>query len=140
MREALYAAIDKESMIQGLYYGVPTPTETFMPRQSIYYNPNLPIHEIQPRSRAPNSGQGGLGAGRGRHSCQNGVRLSFASSTTSGDPLREQVQQFLQQTFAQLGVEMKISNLPAAVMWGEFWMQMAEFRFRDSRQLVSDRR
>src|SRR5206468_4267778 len=52
---------------------------------------------------------------------KNGVRLSFANSTTSGDPLREQLQQFLQQTFAQLGIEMKISNLPAAVMWGEFW-------------------
>jgi peptide/nickel transport system substrate-binding protein len=33
-------------IIQGLYYGVPTPTETFMPRQSFYFNPNLPMHEF----------------------------------------------------------------------------------------------
>lgn len=51
------------------------------------------------------------------------MRLSFANSTTSGNHLREQVQQFLQQTFAEIGVEMTISNLPAAVMWGEFWQQ-----------------
>ena len=51
------------------------------------------------------------------------MRLSFANSTTAGNNLREQTQQFLQQTFAQIGVEMKISNLPAAVMWGEFWLK-----------------
>ena len=54
---------------------------------------------------------------------KDGVRLSFANSTTSGHHLREQTQQFLQQTFAEIGVEMTISNLPAAVMWGEFWAQ-----------------
>ena len=56
---------------------------------------------------------------------KNGVRLSFANSTTSGNHLREQAQQFLQQTFAEIGVEMTISNLPAAVMWGDFWVQVA---------------
>jgi peptide/nickel transport system substrate-binding protein len=123
VREALYAAIDKESIIQGLYYGVPTPTETFMPRQSTYYNPNLPAHAYNLDRARQILDQAGWAPGRDGVRAKSGVRLSFASSTTSGDPLREQVQQFLQQTFAQLGVEMKISNLPAAVMWGEFWQQ-----------------
>ena len=51
------------------------------------------------------------------------MRLSFSNSTTSGNNLREQTQQFLQQTFAEIGVEMTISNLPAAVMWGDFWLK-----------------
>jgi peptide/nickel transport system substrate-binding protein len=123
VREALYAAIDKESIVQGLYYGVPTPTETFMPRQSFYYNPNLPMHEFNLNRARQILDQAGWAPGRDGVRAKNGVRLSFANSTTSGDPLREQVQQFLQQTFTQLGVEMKISNLPAAVMWGEFWQQ-----------------
>ena len=124
VREALYAAIDKDSIIQGLYYGVPTPTETFMPRQSFYFNPNLPTARIQSEPRAPDSRQGRLGCReQDGIRAKDGVRLSFTNSTTSGDPLREQVQQFLQQTFAQFGIEMKISNLPAAVMWGEFWVQ-----------------
>ncbi|MGH6861153.1 MAG: peptide ABC transporter substrate-binding protein, partial [Phyllobacterium sp.] len=33
------------------------------------------------------------------------------------------VQQFIQQSFKEIGVEMTISNLPPAVMWGEYWMQ-----------------
>ena len=120
VREALYAAIDKEAIIQGLYYGVPSPTETFMPRQSLYFNPNLPAHEFNLNRAGQILDQAGWAPGRDGVRAKNGVRLSFASSTTSGDPLREQVQQFLQQTFAQVGVEMTISNLPAAVMWGEF--------------------
>jgi peptide/nickel transport system substrate-binding protein len=123
VREALYAAIDKEAIVQGLYYGVPTPTETFMPRQSAYCNPNLPAHEYNLDRARQILDQAGWAPGRDGIRAKSGVRLSFANSTTSGDPLREQVQQFLQQTFTQLGVEMKISNLPAAVMWGEFWQQ-----------------
>jgi peptide/nickel transport system substrate-binding protein len=123
VREALYAAIDKEAIIQGLYYGVPTPTETFMPRQSFFFNANLPLHQFDVNRAGKILDQAGWAKGADGIRAKNGVRLSFANSTTSGDPLREQVQQFLQQTFAQLGVEMKISNLPAAVMWGEFWTQ-----------------
>ncbi|APG09957.1 ABC transporter substrate-binding protein [Bradyrhizobium japonicum] len=123
VREALYAAIDKEAIIQGLYYGVPTPTETFMPRQSYFFNVNLPLHQFDVNRAGKILDQAGWAKGADGIRAKNGVRLSFANSTTSGDPLREQVQQFLQQTFAQLGVEMKISNLPAAVMWGEFWTQ-----------------
>jgi len=123
VREALYAAIDKEAIIQGLYYGVPTPTETFMPRQSFFFNGNLTLHQFHVNRAGKILDQAGWAKGADGIRAKNGVRLSFTNSTTSGDPLREQVQQFLQQTFAQLGVEMKISNLPAAVMWGEFWTQ-----------------
>ncbi|MGY4629949.1 peptide ABC transporter substrate-binding protein [Bradyrhizobium sp. USDA 4486] len=123
VREALYAAIDKEAIIQGLYYGVPTPTETFMPRQSFYFNANLPLHQFDVNRAGKILDQAGWAKDADGIRAKNGVRLSFTNSTTSGDPLREQVQQYLEQTFAQLGVEMKISNLPAAVMWGEFWGQ-----------------
>lgn len=123
VREALYAAIDKEAIIQGLYYGVPMPTETFMPRQSFFFNPNLPLHQFDLNRASKILDQAGWARGGDGIRTKNGVRLSFTNSTTSGDPLREQVQQYLQQTFAQLGIEMKISNLPAAVMWGDFWTQ-----------------
>lgn len=123
VREALYTAIDKEAIIQALYYGVPTPTETFMPRQSFFFNANLPLHQFDLNRAGKILDQAGWAKGADGIRAKNGVRLSFTNSTTSGDPLREQVQQYLQQTFAQLGVEMKISNLPAAVMWGDFWMQ-----------------
>jgi len=33
------------------------------------------------------------------------------------------MRQFLQQSFAEIGVEMTTKNLPPAVMWGEYYMQ-----------------
>ena len=33
------------------------------------------------------------------------------------------MQQFLQQTWKDMGIEMTIANLPPAVMWAEHWMQ-----------------
>jgi peptide/nickel transport system substrate-binding protein len=123
VRQALYAAIDKKAIIDGLYYGVPTPTETFMPRQSFYYNPGLPVQEFSIKRAQQILDAAGWVPGRDKIRVKDGVRLSFTNSTTSGDPLREQVQQYLQQTFAEIGVEMTISNLPAAVMWGEFWQR-----------------
>nr|WP_295886443.1 peptide ABC transporter substrate-binding protein [uncultured Devosia sp.] len=126
VRQALYAAIDRRSIIEGLYYGVPKPTETFMPQQSFFYNPGLPPQEFNlDRAKQLLDEAGWVPGGDGIRA-KDGVRLSFANSTTSGDPLREQVQQFLQQTFAEIGVEMTISNLPGAVMWGDFW-QKSEF-------------
>ena len=46
-----------------------------------------------------------------------------SNSTTSGNHLREQVQQLLQQNWQDLGVGMTIKNLPAAVMWSDYWIQ-----------------
>ena len=123
VREALYAAIDRQGIIDALYYGVPKPTESFMPQQSFYYNPNLPAQVYDLDRARQILDEAGWVPGPDGIRAKDGVRLSFANSTTAGNHLREQAQQFLQQTFAEIGVEMTISNLPAAVMWGEFWAQ-----------------
>ena len=123
VREALYAAIDRQGIIDALYYGVPRTTESFMPQQSFYYNPNLPVQEYNLDRARQILDEAGWLPGPDGIRAKDGVRLSFANSTTSGNHLREQTQQFLQQTFAEIGVEMTISNLPAAVMWGDFWAQ-----------------
>ncbi|TJW99021.1 MAG: peptide ABC transporter substrate-binding protein, partial [Mesorhizobium sp.] len=123
VRQALYAAIDRKAILEALYYGVHKPTETFMPQNSYYYNPNLPAQEFNLERAGQILDEAGWVPGADGIRVKDGVRLSFANSTTSGNHLREQTQQFLQQTFAEIGVEMTISNLPAAVMWGDFWLK-----------------
>ncbi|MCA0921405.1 peptide ABC transporter substrate-binding protein [Pseudooceanicola nanhaiensis] len=121
VRKALYAAIDKVSIIDALYYGLPLPSETFMPQASYFYNPDLPTQEFDLAAANKMLDDAGWVRGADGIREKDGVRLSFTNSTTAGNHLREQVQQFLQQTFKEIGVEMEISNLPAAVIWGEFW-------------------
>ncbi len=121
VREALYAALDKQTIIDALYYGLPTPTESYLPQQSYYYNPALPKHEYNLETAAKLLDDAGWAPGADGIREKDGVKLSFSNSTTSGNHLREQAQQFIQQSLAQIGVELTIANLPPAVMWGEYW-------------------
>ncbi len=122
VRQALYHALDKQAIIDALYYGVPTPTETYMPKESFYYNADLPKHDYDPDKAKALLDEAGWVPGDDGIRVKDGVRLAFSNSTTSGNHLREQAQQFFQQSFKDIGVEMTISNLPPAVMWGDYWM------------------
>ena len=126
VRQALYHAVDKATIIDALYYGLPTPTESYMPQQSAYYYDGLPAHEYSIDEANRLLDDAGWERGPDGIREKEGVRLSFTNSTTAGNNVREQMQQFVQQSFAEIGVEMTISNLPPAVMWGEYW-GMSEF-------------
>ena len=126
VRKALYHALDKKTIIEALYYGLPAPTESYMPQQSFYYNPDLPKQDYDPEKAKKVLDEAGWVPGADGIRAKDGVRLSFSNSTTAGNHLREQVQQFMQQSFKDIGVEMTISNLPPAVMWGDYWM-MSKF-------------
>jgi peptide/nickel transport system substrate-binding protein len=123
VRQALYHAIDKETIIDALYYGIMPPTESQMPKESPYHNPNLPQHQFSIEKANQLLDEAGWERGPDGIRAKDGVRLSFTNSTTAGNHVREQMQQFVQQTFGEIGVEMTISNLPPAVMWGEYYMQ-----------------
>jgi peptide/nickel transport system substrate-binding protein len=122
VRQALYAAIDKQSIIDALYYGLPTPTESYMPQQSFFFNPDLPKHAYDPDKAKALLDKAGWKPGADGILAKDGIRLAFTCSTTAGNHIREQVQQYIQQSFKDLGIEMTISNLPPAVMWGDYWM------------------
>jgi len=121
VRAALYHALDKETIINTIYYGLPQPVESYIPKQSAYYNTELPVHEYNLDKARALLDAAGWKPGAGGIREKNGVRLSFSNSTTSGNHLREQAQQFVQQSFREVGIELTIRNLPPAVMWGEYW-------------------
>lgn len=126
VRQALYLAMDKATLIEAIYYGLPAPTESFLPKQSWAFNPDLPAHEYSPEKAKAVLDAAGWVPGPDGVREKNGVRLEFTNSTTAGNHTREQAQQFLQQTWGEIGAKMTISNLPPAVMWGEYWM-MSKF-------------
>ena len=64
VRKALYLGVDKKTIIEALYYGLPTPTETYMPQQSFYYNADLPQHEFNPEEGGGGGGGGGQASAR----------------------------------------------------------------------------
>jgi peptide/nickel transport system substrate-binding protein len=121
VREALYLAMDKQSIIEAIYYGLPTQTESFLPRESWAFNPDLPKHAFDPKQAAKLLDDAGWKPGADGVREKNGVRLEFTNSTTAGNHVREQAQQLLQQNWGEIGAKMSIKNFPPAVMWGDYW-------------------
>lgn len=123
VRQALYYAMDKQAIIDALYYGVPEGTESFMPRESWAFNADLPKHVHDPERANALLDEAGWERGDDNIRSKNGVPLEFTISTTTGHEIREQVQQLLMQDWKNIGVELKISNMPAAVIWGDFYVR-----------------
>ena len=121
VREALYYGMDKTGIIDAIYYGLPSETETFLPRQSWAYNPDLPKHVHDPGKAKQMLDAAGWKPGSDGIRQKNGLRLAFANSTTAGNHVREQAQQLLQQDWREIGVDLQIKDMPAAVIWGDFF-------------------
>ncbi|CAH1651488.1 ABC transporter substrate-binding protein [Hyphomicrobiales bacterium] len=123
VREALYLAVNKKGLIDALNYGLPVPTESFVPQQAWAFTKDLPAHSHDPAKANAILDAAGWKRGSGGIREKNGVRLEFANSTTSGNAVREQTQQLLMQDWKAIGASLRISNMPAAVIWGDFWQQ-----------------
>ncbi|MCC7274203.1 MAG: peptide ABC transporter substrate-binding protein [Alphaproteobacteria bacterium] len=121
VRRALYLAMDKATIIKDIYYGINSPAETYMPAESWAFNPDLPLHRYDPALARKVLDDAGWKPGQGGVREKDGVRLAFSNSTTTGNHLREQTQQFLQQGWRDIGADMSIRNFPPAVMWGDYW-------------------
>ncbi len=123
VRQAIFLAFDRESALEQIYYGIPIATESYIPQQSYYYNPNLPKHEYNPEKAKEVLEAAGWVAGSDGIRVKDGKRLSFTNSTSAGNQIREQIQQYMQQTLREVGIEMKVENMPSAVLFADFWLK-----------------
>jgi peptide/nickel transport system substrate-binding protein len=123
VRQALYAAMDKRAIVDQIYYGVQKPAEGYLPPNSWAYNPELPKHEYNPEKAKQILDEAGWKPGPDGVRAKGGVRLAFTNSTTAGNKLREQTQALIQQNWKAIGVDMQINNMPAAVVWGEYYVK-----------------
>ncbi|GEN60347.1 peptide ABC transporter substrate-binding protein [Acetobacter nitrogenifigens] len=123
VRQAIYTAIDKQGILETLFENIESDTESFLPSQSSYYNPDLPKQKFDPQAAAESLDRAGWRRRLGGVRARDGVKLEFVNATTSGNALRQQVQEVIQQNLADIGIIMRIENRPAAVMWGGYWSQ-----------------
>jgi peptide/nickel transport system substrate-binding protein len=127
MRQALYLAMDKKPMVEKIWLGLAPEAESYVPPQSWAYNPTIKgRHKYDPERAKRLLEEMGWKAGADGIRVKDGTRLSFENACTAGNKQREQIQQLLQHQWRQVGVEMKINNKPAAVLFGDFY-RMSKF-------------
>jgi peptide/nickel transport system substrate-binding protein len=128
VRQALYYGMDKKPIVEKISLGLVPEAETYVPPQSWGYNPKVKgHHKFDPEKAKSLLESAGWKPGADGIRVKDGQRLAFENATTAGNKQREQIQQLLQQQWRQIGVEMTISNKPAAVLFGEFY-RMSKFQ------------
>jgi peptide/nickel transport system substrate-binding protein len=113
--------MDKQNIIDKVYYGLPAPSETYLPKESWAFDPDLPAQKFDVDHAKQALDAAGWKPGADGIREKDGVKLSFTTSTTAGNKVREQAQQYLQQTWKEAGIDMQINNMPAAVIWGDYY-------------------
>jgi peptide/nickel transport system substrate-binding protein len=127
VRQALYYGMDKATLLEQIYYGIPQPSESYLPKDARAFNANLPAHEYNPDKARKLLDDAGWVVGSDGIRSKDGVALEFTLQATAGNHIREQLQQVLQQLWREIGVDMKIQTMPPAVLWADNWV-MSKFQ------------
>lgn len=120
VRQALYQAMDVKNLIEKIYFGIPPRTLSYLPTNHWAYDQGLKDPGTDPAKAAQMLDAAGWTVGGDGIREKGGVKLSFTISTTAGNKSRERAQQLLQQNLKAINVDMRIQNMPASVVWGEY--------------------
>jgi len=120
VRRALLHAIDRQAISDRLFAGNQPVAHGAVNPLDWAYHKDLPKYPFDPeRAKALLEEAGWTVLKDGIRHKPDGTRLSLEIMTTSGNRIRELVEQVLQNYWKQVGVEVTIRNEPARVFFGE---------------------
>jgi peptide/nickel transport system substrate-binding protein len=120
VREAMLLAIDREGLCKSLFAGRQQPADTFLSPLDVGYSDDVPKYPYDPPRAAVLLDEAGWHMGSdGIRRNESGDKLSFTLMTTAGNHSRELVEQVLQSEWKKIGIDIKLKNEPARVLFGE---------------------
>ena len=120
VREALILGLDRDAISKSLFAGKQPVAATFVNPLDEGYSPDVPRYHYDPDRAAALLEQAGWHAqGGGARRNDQGQALSLELMTTAGNRTRELVEQVLQSQWRKLGIDIRIKNEPARVLFGE---------------------
>lgn len=118
VRQALEFGINKQQLVDKVLFGKTSVASSDYPVG--WAAPNLPPTLYDPDRANQLLDQAGWTKGADGIREKNGTKLHLTMSTTSGNKLREDVEQLIQAGWKSLGVDLEIKNATAAVLVGEW--------------------
>jgi peptide/nickel transport system substrate-binding protein len=120
VRQALLLGIDRDAISRSLFAGRQPVADSFVNPLDAGYTTDLPHYRYDPAKAASLLEAAGWHAeGGGVRRNAQGQSLSLELMTTAGDHTRELVEQVLQSQWRQIGVDVRLKNEPARVLFGE---------------------
>ena len=119
MRHALVLATPKKRLIDKLLFGKATVAQSTL---SIGWAAPKDVRqeEYNPAEAKRILDQAGWVPGADGTRVKNGVRASLKITTTTGDQIREEIEQVLIDEWRQIGVALEVSNVPSSVLFGSW--------------------
>jgi peptide/nickel transport system substrate-binding protein len=119
VRQAIEYAVDKNTIIDKLLYGKARPGTTEIP-DGWAHNPDVKPTEYDPEKAKQLLEEAGWKPGPDGIRQKDGNRLRLKITTTTGNKLREMVQQVLLAQMKAVGIEFYIENVPSSVLFGSW--------------------
>ena len=120
VRWAIAHAIDRESMSRTLFAGRQPVAHTYFGPKHFAHNANVKKYAYDPARARQLLAEAGFTPGAdGVLRDGHGRPLRLTIMTTSGNAVREQVQQIMKDQMKQVGIDLVIDNRPASVLFGQ---------------------
>ena len=120
VRRALLQAVDREAISRQLFAGRQPVADGIVSPLDRMADPAVPRYAYDPVAAGRLLDEAGWsGRTGGIRSNAAGEKLSFTLASTAGNRSRELVEQVLQAQWRQVGLEVRIENQPARVLFGQ---------------------
>ena len=119
VRQAIQNAINKQQIIDKLLYGKAQSGTTEIPA-GWAHNPDVKPTEYNPKKAMQLLDEAGWKPGSDGIRQKEGTRLRLKITTTTGNKLREMVEQVLVAQMKAVGIEFYIENVPSSVLFGSW--------------------
>jgi peptide/nickel transport system substrate-binding protein len=120
VRQALAHGINREEITARLFQGKQPVAHTWLPPAHPAHHPNVRKYAYDPgRARQLLQEAGFTPGPDGILRSPAGKRLELTIISTAGNAVREQVEQIMQAQLREVGIDLRINNVPASVLIGQ---------------------